>query len=338
MDSQPAWTRPTRSLVQHETQPAATASLVMGHGIQPTPSLVIRNSHQPTPSVLVEDDVRSSSSSVLSRLRRTFGRRSRTPTKVMPRAYDDRGPGTEILERALKAASERLYGGYHDDRKVDDARYLEYYMSQRWRTIPIVSDGDYDDPVVRHAMPPELDYRQIHFERVAFPDKAMLKPTLLIYGLDQVRKTRFIIKCAPTTNEVISKLVKPGSRSFKITVLPSDSQVYVLAALKISLGVNALTLARVSLESHHYLLWLNLRNYIDGLNFKLRDQLNVNAGELAASGSPITEHRDRCVDSLRDFLRDELLQKAMEKWYDQSFDTPSEMKFFHGGPVLSNLH
>jgi hypothetical protein len=141
----------------------------------------------------------------------------------MPRAYDDHGSGTMILERALEAASERLYGGYYDDREVDKARYLEYYMSQRWRTVPIVSDGNCDDPVVRHAMPRELDYRQIHFERVSFPDKAILRPTLLIYVLDQAWKTRFIIKCDSTTNEVISKLVRPGSRSFKITVLPSDS-------------------------------------------------------------------------------------------------------------------
>jgi hypothetical protein len=343
MDSQSRWTRPTRSLILHGTQPAPPASLVIRHDVQPTPSLVIREIHQPTPSMVVEDDMRASSSSILSTLRGKLRWPSRKSTRGLPRAYNDSGPGSNVLERALQITSERLYGGLYDDGddyEPDHARYFDRYMSLRWRTVPIMTDEDCEHPVVRYTVPRELDYRQIHFERILFPDReqAILKHTFLIHGLDQARKTRFVIKCRSKAHSAASSIIRPGTGSFELTVIPADSEIYVVAALKIALSQGALALARVSLESSHYLLWLNMRNYLDSLTFRLQDQLSVNIGELAAVASPTTDQRGMSFKSLQDFLRDDLLHTAVAKRYSQLYDPPSETKFFHSGPLLSNVH
>jgi hypothetical protein len=342
MGFQSASTRPTRSLILQETQPAAPASLVIRHNVHPVPSLVNRE-HKPTSSMIVQEDIRSSSSSILSTFRGKLRWPSRKSMRGLPGTYNDSGVGSDVVERAIQITMERLYGDYYgdnDDSEPDHARYFESYMLLRWRTVPIMTDEDCDDPVVRYSVPRELDYRQIHFERISFPDfeKAILKHTFLIHGLDQARKTRFVIKCHSNNNSGDSSIIRPGSGSFELTVMPTDSEIYVLAALKISLSQGVLALARVSLESSHYLLWLNMRNYVDSLTFRLHDQLHVNVGELAVSATPMTDQRGMCFESLHEFLRDDLLQNAVAKRYSQSYDPPSEMKLFHGGPLLSNLH
>jgi hypothetical protein len=229
----------------------------------------------------------------------------------------------------------------------------------RWQSVRLITFKSVSEPMIRHGMTRDYKHlRSIYFESVCFPGPRTESPyqSVVIYGWDRLCNKWFSI--------LIHIFEFGTSRSFdsanalkipfKFTATPPENEIYLLAALKMSLAQGAVRIDADSLppESRRFTLWTKLVDHLSSLTYCFKDQISDEVGELFTTALP-EDTKGWYSQPFSNFPKDGELQDALATWHYSRISKgrtrsrlrrlevtdvrPWEYDFLPGGPLMKNL-
>jgi hypothetical protein len=327
---------PTRSLV-HQHGPAPSYSNCLRESHRPLGSDLQIMGHYPTPSVV-----------------RVEGKKPRTTHRRTESKYS-----SDMFDHLLDIQQRRrLWPRKQFDFMIDlvsaHKRAWRYFLS--WQSVPLMNFNEISEPVIHRGMTRQFEHlRRIHFESVFFPEKNAdpQEQTFAIYGLDELRNQWFVIVCQSIDASAIQSLDPASSATglFNFTVIASNDERYIFAALKMSLAQGLLGFDPVDVlaESSRIALWGQLGQNLNDITFRFDDQISDDIGEIFTTALP--EQAERWyLQPFSNFHKDGELQDALARWHHSRISKgrprervsgtevrPWEYKFLPGGPLMTKL-